>query len=732
MKKLIVFFFSFTLIFQQTGFAQMAGQFDLSGKMAQMYFGQQDRFRPLQLRYLSFDGISDKLDLLIDKGDTKKASALQEDAQKLTNYFFIGVSLPNDSIWVNLRPDSPDEMIDEYLGRTDMGKAMLEADLQLKKDTAYYTSPETQEGKEYWDRLYRKAEEIYGSTDVTIPTLNRPWIVPDEIVLREARGSAYIYKATLKVMLEQDYLKNSRGYNFADERQRQLNEYSAQLMRELVLPRLDKEINSAKRYAELRSIYYSLILSHWFKKRFGGGVGTCASLANTRSLEKLTSKKAWNKETYFRAYQKSFREGEYNIKQSLSTPSGTAVRNYFSGGIVPLGAELESALNKPNAKIQAAEDIKAAIMDNDRTVAMTLRGGPGGNLQNGNFNSRRDGGRAEDAESARRLKAENDRNGLTAFMEKHKQKSEERSLTRIAAWADGRDPDRAAQRLRDENERNGLAKFKREHEQRDGGSAAIEWTPEIVAGVKAVADMVVADTALRVYRARNFDEARAYEQMENVRALVQARVEEIEQDADLKLWASQNPMARPLTVPGVVEAFRANPQEIVDELVNYFSSMNFHMRITQAIMANNGNNAWQADSFYQFSDRARAVEQKAGDAEKAPQKPGGIDFRALPINYQPVTDSLIKLIGNVPAGSIGNLDSELKQLRKSLKMGRIPSTQRIKEYLAACYTKGELSDRADAVIACIGEIMRIQEEQYVRTEQVLKDMLALLESYQKA
>jgi len=65
--------------------------------------------------------------------------------------------------------------------------------------------------------------------------------VPDEIIIRESNDNAYIYKATLKVMLEQDYLKDSAVYNFKDDRLKVLNEYSSQLIRELITPKLTKK-----------------------------------------------------------------------------------------------------------------------------------------------------------------------------------------------------------------------------------------------------------------------------------------------------------------------------------------------------------------------------------------------------------------------------------------------------------------------------------------------------------
>ncbi|HAH21909.1 MAG TPA: hypothetical protein DCL49_13550, partial [Candidatus Omnitrophica bacterium] len=122
--------------------------------------------------------------LLLDKGDFLKESpghqvtkspekqekALENETQNLLRYFFIGLALPNDKFWVNLRPDSPDDILDPDLEKTDIGRIFLEADVQLKKDTAGFTSPQTPEGKAYWDKLYQKAGELFGTENITIPT----------------------------------------------------------------------------------------------------------------------------------------------------------------------------------------------------------------------------------------------------------------------------------------------------------------------------------------------------------------------------------------------------------------------------------------------------------------------------------------------------------------------------------------------------------------------------------
>ncbi|MFH1441177.1 MAG: hypothetical protein ABIH18_03945, partial [Candidatus Omnitrophota bacterium] len=349
--KIISLILSFLLIFEQSGLAQVSGstalttrgQLDLSGYISGLRSTlPQDKYRPLHLRYLGYDTKSNDFKLLLDKGDFLSGHGVQgsgdreqntvgtgrdlsviksdnvgdgfnhpdnilkEETGKLMEYFFIGLSLPNESFWVNLRPDSPDNIIDNELAKTDIGKILLESDVQLKKDTALYTSPQTKEGKAYWDKLYKKAEELYGYDNITIPTLTRPWIVPGEIIVRETRDegrgtilSAYVYKAVLKVMLEEDYLSGDGGqgsgnrrqkivgeglasshnqntnksYEFKDPRVKELNTYSTQLIKELIIPKLTKEINTSRRYAKLRQVYYSLILAQWFKQGQEAGIG---------------------------------------------------------------------------------------------------------------------------------------------------------------------------------------------------------------------------------------------------------------------------------------------------------------------------------------------------------------------------------------------------------------------------------------------------------------------------
>ena len=221
--------------------------------------------------------------------------------------------------------------------------------------------------------------------------------MPGEIIIGESPEGAYIYKATLKVMLEEDYLnqktekpKNRKTeiYNFSDPRLKELNQYSTQLIKETIIPKLTYEVNTSKRYAPLRQVYYSLILAQWFKQKYGRFRSTRTQehkpeqenpyikLINSGDLTNLAAKEPYDKQSYFQQYQKSFKDGEYNLQEPVHTPAGQSIRRYVSGGIGPL--DCSSAINAGKVNI-ANRDIRrqyltvSHIKDKTTTLSSPLR-----------------------------------------------------------------------------------------------------------------------------------------------------------------------------------------------------------------------------------------------------------------------------------------------------------------------------------------------------------------------
>jgi len=154
LRRIISFIIIYCFISEQVCFAQIIAPLNVPAYLSDLA-PVADRFRPVHLRSIEFDPSNNNFQLLLDKGDRNKLtpSEIEVSSRKLFEYFQIALKLPNSMFWVNLRPDSPENVIDPYLEKTDLGRVLLEADHQLKKDMARLTNPDTVEGRQYWDKL---------------------------------------------------------------------------------------------------------------------------------------------------------------------------------------------------------------------------------------------------------------------------------------------------------------------------------------------------------------------------------------------------------------------------------------------------------------------------------------------------------------------------------------------------------------------------------------------------
>ena len=91
---------------------------------------------------------------------------------------------------------------------------------------------------------------------------------------------------------------------------------------------------------------------------------------------------------------------------------------------------------------------------------------------------------------------------------------------------------------------------------------------------------------------------------------------------------------------------------------------------------------------------------------------GGIDFRSMNMLVQPAgsfsgLDFSLPMLSRTEIESF-DLDEELAVIRDMVKGGMVPSGQRLKEYLAACFEKGEIKDKIDSLILCLAGIFELQ------------------------
>jgi hypothetical protein len=252
--------------------------------------------------------------------------------------FILGLRLPQHMFWVNLNPSEPDRVIDSELAETEVGRVLLEADLQMKKDFCRLTDPRNSEfGKRYWEEIQRAA----GKADrkgAQIVTMNRCWIVPDQVRVRTAGEQVWVKEASLRVCLESEYFAahgtdTAAGSSGSDKAAQRRCE---QLAKELILPRLNELVNRGAGYRDLRQVFHGLILATCWNEQSAGG-GRLDALAREVGLTELAVRGSWSPRSTFDAYVKSVREGEYDFTEESSKQQGnviiTHIVRYFSGGV---------------------------------------------------------------------------------------------------------------------------------------------------------------------------------------------------------------------------------------------------------------------------------------------------------------------------------------------------------------------------------------------------------------
>ena len=281
------------------------------------------------------------LDFIVDSGHSGlkiDSQAFKNESQKLIKYFLAALTIKEKDLWVNLSPYEKDRMLSADLGQTEMGQEMLAQDYLLKQLTASFMNPEKDLGRKFWDRVYSEARAQFGTSDIPVDTFNKVWIMADKAKVFERDGSAFVVASHLKVMLESDYLAmDHNGVGAALGRPQQgdaQTELSKGLIRQIILPAIEQEINEGRNFAPLRQMFHSMILATWYKKALKD------ALLNQVYTDKgktggVAARDPKAKEKIFEQYLAAYRTGAVNlIKEEADPQTGEITpRKYFSGGV---------------------------------------------------------------------------------------------------------------------------------------------------------------------------------------------------------------------------------------------------------------------------------------------------------------------------------------------------------------------------------------------------------------
>lgn len=285
-----------------------------------------------------------KFDFIFDSGDSGLAGvSLKDEAGKQARYFFAALTVPEGEAWVNLSPYEKEQMIPENFGATEMGRDLLAQDYLLKQLMASLMYPDSKTGGEFWKRVYEKTQEQYGSINIPVNTFNKVWIVPDSAVVYQEGNSAFVVESHLKVMLDQDYLSMQKNMNnsrfqtseLAESDVRGINTEVAQIVRDILIPEIEREVNEGKTFANLRQIYHAAILAAWYKKNLRQSLLGQVYVDRNKVSGVDVEDKSVNEQIY-QQYLESFKKGVYDYLREEQDPATrqTVVRQHFSGGDV--------------------------------------------------------------------------------------------------------------------------------------------------------------------------------------------------------------------------------------------------------------------------------------------------------------------------------------------------------------------------------------------------------------
>ncbi len=292
-----------------------------------------------------------RFNFIVDSGHSDKSQEeIEKESEKLVRYFLAAMTTPKDDLWVNLSPYEPDRIIPEELGKTALGRDLLAQDYLLKQLTASLMYPEEELGEKFWARVYERAEKEYGVTEIPVNTFNKVWIMPESATVYEHENTVYIVNSRLKVMLEEDYEALNNNNSNAEPRatfgEDQLRGDSTEIIREIILPEIEREVNEGQNFASLRQMYHSLILAKWYKETIKGSILFQVYVDQNKVAGVAIEDKTVNNQIYDR-YMQAFKTGVFDyIKEEYDTLSQEVIpRKYFSGGFKDAAMRFTPAFN---------------------------------------------------------------------------------------------------------------------------------------------------------------------------------------------------------------------------------------------------------------------------------------------------------------------------------------------------------------------------------------------------
>lgn len=269
-------------------------------------------FTTLELRYVGGLGkgkgmtYSMKSDQMPDPDDNPGFGG-EVRMQLSSDALFTWLALTPDKFWVNLNPDQPNKVMDTKFGRTDAGRVLLEADLEMKHDFSEAVNPDKHPGaKRYWDTAPRR------NGMPCFPGV-RMWIEPKPAQVREEDGGIYILDAPLKVStqwLDVDYtVPGSTECKDLSDAEKKAIERSIATN---VMPLVEERVNTDRDYADLRAVYTARVAAEYIRQQDAEKPTDFRRIINSDDVTAWPLRdphQDWNREQVWNRYMDSIKKG---------------------------------------------------------------------------------------------------------------------------------------------------------------------------------------------------------------------------------------------------------------------------------------------------------------------------------------------------------------------------------------------------------------------------------------
>ena len=268
----------------------------------------------LELEYVSMapgrKGVNYAFDAAANPDEAAHPSYGGKAAIRLTSdAFFTWLALRDETFWVNLNPDTPNRIMDRKLARTDAGRVLLEADYEMKVLNTELLDPETPVGGRFWDSLTRNSD---GS--VCWPS-GRQWITAKRATVRQEGGELYILDAPLDVHMDRmDFVNLPEDSQCSADNEAVLDHNFRMLVKHFN-PVIEKAVNTAPEFAELRHVYRARIAAAWVKQRTRVQPGPYDDIVNSGDVSRWPARTKWSPRDVYDQFLEDWKTVQHIVKR---------------------------------------------------------------------------------------------------------------------------------------------------------------------------------------------------------------------------------------------------------------------------------------------------------------------------------------------------------------------------------------------------------------------------------